>query len=124
MIIAIDFDGTIVHHAYPLIGAPVDGALEKMKQFVNDGHQIILWTMRSGETLGEAIEYLYSNGIELFGINRNPEQDSWTKSQKAYAHIYIDDAAYGCPLTYPQGYDEHLLRPWVDWSKINISPAR
>ncbi len=116
MIIAIDFDGTIVEHAFPEVGAPVDGAIEKMKGFLKDGHQIILWTMRSGETLDHAVDYLARNNISLFGINNNPQQNSWSMSPKAYAHTYIDDAAYGCPLIYP--LNGH--RPYVDWSKIDV----
>ena len=47
-IIGIDFDGTIVEHKYPEIGNPVPGALETMKDLIQQGHKIILWTMRSG----------------------------------------------------------------------------
>ena len=55
-------------------------------------------------------------GINLFGINENPTQYSWTNSRKVYGHIYIDDAGYGCPLIYPLNGD----RPYVDWKNINL----
>jgi hypothetical protein len=113
LLIGIDFDGTIVKHMFPAIGDPVEGALEKLKNWQEKGHKLILWTMRSGNTLDEAVDYLTRNGITLFGINENPTQKEWTSSPKAYCQVYVDDAAYGCPLIYPK--DE---RPYVDWSKI------
>lgn len=115
MIIGLDFDGTVVEHAYPEIGRPIPGAIEKLKEFADAGHLIVLNTMRSGQKLAAAVRYLESNGIELYGVNETPRQRAWTKSPKVYARVYIDDAAYGCPLIYPkQG------RPHVDWSRIEI----
>jgi len=94
--IAIDFDGTIVEHSFPYIGEPVDGAISWMKLFQKSGAELILWTMRSGETLDAAVEYCKENGIEFIYHNEHPQE--WTTSKKAYAHIYIDDAAFGCPV--------------------------
>lgn len=117
MVIAIDFDGTIVEHAYPDIGLAVPGALNWIKAFQDHGAKIILWTMRSGETLDEAVAFLNHRGIELWAANHNPDQGSWTDSAKAYAHVYIDDAAFGCPLRESVG----VKRPSVDWSKVGPS---
>ncbi len=115
MIIAIDFDGTIVTHMYPEIGEPVKGAVSVMQQLIKKGHKIILYTMRSGFELDEAVEYLKSAGIELFGINHNPNQDIWTSSPKAYAQLYIDDAALGCPLIKPKN---PYSPSYVDWNAV------
>jgi hypothetical protein len=120
MIIAIDFDGTIVDHVFPDIGKPVPGAFEWMKQFQEAGAKLILFTMRSdgevyGNVLTQAVEFCRSNGIEFFGINKNPEQNSWTDSPKAYAHIYIDDAAFGCPL---KENPRMSGRSYVDWDIV------
>lgn len=109
--IGIDFDGTIVDHQYPDIGSPVPGAIPTMLELVKHGHRLILFTMRSGIYLTQAAEYVESNGVKLFGLNHNPEQDSWTTSPKAYAHFYVDDAAIGCPLI---AY-AHMDRLCVDW---------
>jgi hypothetical protein len=121
MFVAIDFDGTIVDHRYPDIGSPVPGAIEWMKKFQEAGAQLILWTMRSGDRddgtdpLAEAVEYCRSNGVEFFGVNRNPTQAKWTRSPKAYAHCYIDDAAIECPLR-----DNPRMggRPYVNWDIV------
>lgn len=118
MYIAIDFDGTIVEHRYPELGEPVPGALEWIKQFKEAGATLILWTMRSdgpnsGDVLSQAVQYCLVNGIEFDYINENPQ--SWTTSSKAYAEIYIDDAAFGCPL---KPSTKQSARPFVDWAVV------
>jgi predicted mannosyl-3-phosphoglycerate phosphatase (HAD superfamily) len=114
MYICIDFDGTIVDHRYPDIGAPAPEALEWMGEFTKAGAKLILFTMRSGVELLEAANYLASNGVALYGVNRNPDQDNWTTSPKAYGHLYIDDAAFGCPKIRPHGF----ARDCVDWGTV------
>lgn len=114
-IIAVDFDGTIVEHKYPKIGDPVPYAIASLRRFVKAGAKLILWTMRGGERLAEAVAYCEKAGIEFWSINSNPEQTAWTDSPKCYAHIYIDDAAMGCPLiAHPSG--DSMV---VDWKKVS-----
>lgn len=114
MLIAVDFDGTCVTHDYPSVGKPV-GSVSVLKSLVSKGHQLILFTMRSGTQLQDAVDWFESHSIPLYGINTNPEQSSWTASPKAYAQIYIDDAALGCPLC----HDELSPRPYVDWAGVS-----
>ena len=112
-VVAVDFDGTIVKHRYPVVGAPVKGALDFMKELQAEGVKLILWTMRSGRELQDAIDYCRQNGVTFYAHNVNPTQRSWTHSPKAYAQLYIDDAALGCPLSKKNGE-----RPWVNWAKV------
>lgn len=114
MIIAIDFDGTCVTHAYPAIGQEI-GAPEVIKKLVERGDKIILFTMRSGQHLEEAVHWFEKNGLPLFGVNNNPEQHTWTASPKPYAHAYIDDAAVGVPLVHPEG-----ALSFVDWGRVAV----
>lgn len=115
MIIAIDFDGTCVKHKFPKVGEDI-GAQQVLKDLTKNGHKLILFTMRgSGKHLDDALRWFRVNKIPLFGINKNPTQSSWTTSPKPYANYYIDDAAVGCPLVYPEDESEH---PWVDWEKV------
>jgi hypothetical protein len=119
MYICVDFDGTIVDHRYPDIGAPVPGAISWLQRLQRHGARLILFTMRSNSPAGEtylrdAVVYLEDNGIKLFGINTNPDQHSWTASPKAYGDIYVDDSAFGCPLVHPKGF----ARPCVDWQIV------
>jgi hydroxymethylpyrimidine pyrophosphatase-like HAD family hydrolase len=102
MIIAIDFDGTCVTHEYPEVGESI-GAEDVLRKLVENGHKLILYTMRSHkendgrDTLSEAEKWFKDNGIELYGVNENPTQVLWTESPKVYANLYIDDSALGCP---------------------------
>lgn len=118
--IAVDFDGTIVDHRYPDIGAPVPGAVEWLKKFTDAGAKLILFTMRSdstvsGNVLTHAVDYCKKQGIELYGVNENPDQFRWTLSPKVYANVYIDDAALGCPL---RENPRMGGRPFVDWDVV------
>lgn len=96
-IIAVDFDGTIVEDKYPKIGNPQIFAFETMTKLQEQGHRLILWTVRSGRKLDEAVEFCKENGIEFYAINKNyPEEvlDNKT-SRKIYADIFIDDRNIG-----------------------------
>lgn len=116
MIIAIDFDGTCVSHEFPQIGHDI-GAVPILKELISNGHQLILFTMRSdrpnGNFLTDAVNWFKENDIELYGIQYNPTQSLWTTSNKCEANLYIDDAALGCPLIYNE-----RERPYVDWYKV------
>ena len=111
MIIAIDFDGTIVKHEYPEIGELVPLAKEVINTLIYNGHKCFLYTMRSDKTLIEAKNFCISNGIKLCGWNESPEQ--FSLSPKQYANIYIDDAALGCPLR-----SDKDGRVFVDWLRV------
>ena len=113
MEICVDFDGTCVKHEYPQVGGDI-GAVPVLRKLTGNGHKIILFTMRDGVELDDAIQWFSENGIPLYGINKNPTQGSWTSSPKAYGQLYIDDAALGIPLIVKE--DE---RPYVDWVKVS-----
>lgn len=99
MIIAIDFDGTIVEHKYPHIGKEIPFATDTIKQLILEGHQIILWTVREGKILDEAIEWCLSRGISFYSVNKNyPEEQFNNKPiccKKIMADLYIDDRNIG-----------------------------
>ena len=113
---AIDFDGTCVEHEYPRVGPDVPGAVDTLLELTARGDYLILWTMRSDGPLADAVAWFARHGIEIVGANESPGQASWTNSPKAYAHVYIDDAALGCPLVHPGITTRGLQpRPYVDW---------
>jgi len=114
MFICVYFDGTMVDHMYPIVGNSVPGAASWCRIFQRHGAEIILWTMRSNDTLKDAVDYMNANDIKLYGVNDNPTQNSWTTSRKVYAPIYIDDAAVGCPLIQIPGF----ARRCVDWNDV------
>ena len=114
LVIAIDFDGTCVEHDYPAVGLEVEGAVETLRALIKRGHKLILFTMRSGEKLEAAVRWFRDRKIELWAVNENPEQRSWTSSPKVYADYYIDDSALGCPIMFIDG----VRHPVVNWSKV------
>jgi hypothetical protein len=114
------FDGTVVTHEYPDIGKDI-GAVPVLKRLVAAGHLLILNTMRSGPELEAAVGWFEKNDIPLHGVNEDPGQKEWTQSPKVYANLYIDDAAFGCPLVYPVSpypHDKIEGRPFVDWVEV------
>ena len=113
-IVCVDFDGTCVMHEYPEIGRDVPYAVGILKKLNENQVKIILWTIRSGEPLQEAVQWFAEREIQIWAVNKNPSQRFWSKSPKAYAPVYIDDAALGCPLKMPADG----ARPYTDWLEI------
>ncbi len=131
MDIVIDFDGTAVTHDFPSVGKDI-GAVPVLRRLVERGHRLILFTMRSdkpdvevfsnpeihnqpGDYLSQAVKWFARNGIDLWGVQSNPDQASWTTSPKAYGQLIIDDAALGAPLK----RDFNLSsRPFIDWQRV------
>jgi hypothetical protein len=98
MTIAVDFDGTIVEHAYPKIGKPVPFALDVLRRLQEeDHHRLILWTMREGHLLQEAVAYCQKNGVFFYACNKNYPEETYKEgdSRKIGADIYNDDRNIG-----------------------------
>lgn len=106
LIIAVDFDGTIVEDAFPKIGKPMLFAFETMKKLQKKGHRLILWTYRSGKHLNDAVEFCKENGIEFYAVNKSfPEEEYSEKySRKIHADLFVDDRNVG---------------GFVGWSKVH-----
>ncbi len=112
-IVALDFDGTVVTHAYPNIGNDI-GAVPVLRELLDNGCRLILYTMRSGKLLDDALAWFKRNDIPLYAVNENPTQKEWTSSPKVHADLYIDDSGLGCPLKFADG----VKRPFVNWVKV------
>jgi len=119
--IAVDFDGTIVEHAYPRIGKEMLFAFDTLKALQKKGHKLILWTFRDGETLQEAVEYCRQNGVEFYAVNKSyPEEEfDLSISRKINADLFIDDRNVGgfpgwsaiWQMLHPEGGDfDHQLK--------------
>jgi hypothetical protein len=99
MIIAVDFDGTIVEHQFPEIGQPIDNAFEALLAFKDEGHKLILWTCRNDEdpankgrkVLTEAVAFCRACGLEFDAVNANVPGLGFNPAPKVYADMYIDD---------------------------------
>lgn len=99
MTIAIDFDGTIVTHKYPDIGEERPFAIETLKMLQKENHLLILWTVREGKLLKDAIEWCRERGLEFYAVNQDyPEEtveNNNNYSRKLKADLFIDDRNIG-----------------------------
>lgn len=97
LIIAVDFDGTIVEDAYPKVGKEMLFAFDTLKKLEAQGHRLILWTYRSGKYLDEAVAFCKENGLEFYAINKNFPEEIYDKkySRKINADLFIDDRNIG-----------------------------
>ncbi len=100
MRIAIDFDGTIVEHRYPRIGKEIPFAIAALKQLQTERHLLVLWTVREGKLLDEAVDFCRKRGLEFYAVNANhPEEevrnDMTSPCRKVVADLYIDDLNVG-----------------------------
>lgn len=98
MIIAVDFDGTIVTHEYPKIGKEIPFAITTLKRLQEEHqHLLILWTVREGAELDEAVEFCKSRGLEFYAVNSNyPDKIvNDTQPRKLKADLFIDDRNLG-----------------------------
>ena len=117
-IIAVDFDGTIVLNRYPEIGRPCPHAFETLKKLKDMGCVLILWTVRCGKELDDAVQFCKDHGLEFDGINENPNQE-FLGSVKVCADTYIDDKSFGCPILKQFNKELGCFDEYVDWQKIN-----
>ena len=99
MVIAVDFDGTIVEHRYPEIGREIPFAIDTLKMLIADRHKVILWTVREGKLLDEAVEWCRERGVEFYAVNKDyPEEKKEYSnhfSRKIKAEVWIDDRNLG-----------------------------
>jgi len=97
MVIAVDFDGTIVEHAYPKIGRPIPFALDVLRKLQQEEkHTLLLWTIREGDLLEEALDYCKKNGVNFYAANQNfPGEEIGDSSRKLAADVFIDDKNIG-----------------------------
>ena len=99
MTIAVDFDGTIVEHRYPEIGEELPFATETLKMLIADHHKLILWSVREGKLLDDAVNWCRERGVEFYAVNRDyPEEQKENNnhySRKLKVDMFIDDRNIG-----------------------------
>lgn len=94
MIIAVDFDGTLCENAWPDIGAPKVELIDFLKQRKEQGDKLILWTMREGRDLLNALYWCAELGLTFDAVNDNDEDLKKrynNNPRKVFANWYIDD---------------------------------
>jgi len=95
--VAVDFDGTIVENKFPAIGKPMLFAFETLKAMQQKGMLLILWTVRKGKELDEAVAFCRENGVEFHAVNANYPEERYDGeiSRKIEADVFIDDRNIG-----------------------------
>lgn len=98
MIIAVDFDGILFEDEFPGIGRPNYEVIMFVRQLIDEGHEVILWTSRTGGRLDEAVEMCDDYGLRFCAINENAPSNLAqyisvypNPSPKVYADLYLDD---------------------------------
>lgn len=105
MTIAVDFDGTIVEHRYPEIGRERPFATATLRKLTEDGHKLILWSVREGELLQEAVDWCRERGVRFHAVNGFFDEDAVgdasegdknpSYSRKLKVDCFIDDRNVG-----------------------------
>ena len=129
MTIAVDFDGTIVRHRYPKIGEEIPFATQTLAMLAREGHRLILWTVREGALLDEAVEWCRQRGVEFYAINRDfPEEDATGKgfSRKLKADLFLDDRSFGGLPDWGTIYHRIQMGKALDgeWHRLGLESSR
>lgn len=112
LVISIDFDGTITNFdTFPLNKALNRRAKDAIVKLYNDGHTIIINTMREGKLKKEAIDFLEYWEIPFHHFNENCpklKQKYGNDPRKIGCDIHIDDRSL-------MGIDWDVLPKLVDF---------
>ena len=96
---AIDFDDTICSDGFPKCGQVNMRMVDFINALHNKGHYWILYTMREGKYLDDAIEFIKMEvGVLPDAVNDNIDflKERWSNNpRKVYADYYIDDHNVG-----------------------------
>jgi hypothetical protein len=117
LVIAVDFDGTIVKNRWPNIGESRLGAKTVLKWLKRRGHKLILSTCREGKMLSLAWLHLlvWLDGITFDACNENlPEliHKYGGDCRKISADWYIDDLA-----GFLGWWSIPIIVLWLEWTK-------
>lgn len=134
MKIYLDFDGTVVEHAFPKMGRCNFGCMEVIKKLQDAGHDVILNTFRAdiGESaLREALDLLHFQAwsftkdanedfeflppITALPAKKHPARWDWQLMEMT-GEIYIDDIATDMPLKNAVMTSGKM----VDWGFIDL----
>ena len=116
--LAVDFDNTLARSvsSYPDIGEEIPEAFRWLSIWLDKGVRLILWTMRTGDGLSDALSFCAARGISFWGVNENPAQAIYPHpaSRKCFSNFLIDDTAIGCPLDDQGAVDWSVMGPLAD----------
>lgn len=123
--IAVDFDGTIVEHRYPEIGEERPFATETLRMLIKDHHRLILWSVREGKLLQDAVDWCHERGVDFWAVNRDYPEEEREKnnhfSRKIKADYFIDDRGIAGLPDWGQIYQIiHQHKPYIQILRENM----
>ena len=93
-IFAVDFDGTLCKNRWPEIGPANQPLIDWLIMQKKSGVKLILWTMREGELLDDAMRWCAERGLRFDAVNDNLQEMKdlfGNNPRKVFADCYIDD---------------------------------
>lgn len=125
MKIYLDFDGTIVEHYFPEIGAENPNALKVISRLQIAGHEIILNTYRADidqKHVQDALDFIHSSGhlkisIEKFLPQKLEPRSFDLESAKKSNQLYIDDISEGIPMRRNITLEYGMMVDWIELEK-------
>ena len=125
--IAIDFDGCLCTEAFPEIGEPNWPVIQRAKQEQKAGAGLILWTVREGQLLQDALDACKRWGLAFDAVNES--LPDWiaaygNRPRKVGASEYWDDRAVRLVATPYDRYATASPQDWADhiWRRFNSAP--
>lgn len=121
MIIAVDFDGILCENEFPKIGKPKYEMISLVRQLIDAGHEVILWTSRCDDRLSNAVQWCDNYGLHFCAVNDNAPSNIEkykTNPRKIFANVYIDDhnvefiMAGNLGQAYLDGYLRKGVKQW------------
>ena len=125
MKIYLDFDGTVVEHYFPEIGAENPHAIKVIARLQAAGHEIVLNTYRADidvQHVHEALEFIHSfeeiqQPIEKFLPEKLEPRSFDLDIAKESNQLYLDDIATGIPLRRNIVFEHGMMVDWVELEK-------
>ena len=125
MKIYLDFDGTVVEHYFPEIGAENPNALNVISRLQLAGHEIILNTYRADidqKHVEEALDFIHSfellkNPIEKFLPQKLEPRSFDLERAKDSNQLYIDDISEGIPMRRNIALEYGIMVDWIELEK-------
>ena len=125
MIIAVDFDGVLCENQFPEIGPPRYSTISAIRELIDHGHEVVLWTSRNGQELKNAVKWCHDRGLHFCAVNEPAPSNAEAyegmyevPTRKIYADIYIDDHnleyLYGRGRGVPISYTLECIRRLIN----------
>lgn len=112
MVIALDFDGTVVKNKWPEIGE-MRWLAKPVLPWLSKRHLLVLNTCREGELLNQAVDFLIANGIAVMAANENLKErieQYGGDCRKISADLYLDDKGF-----FPGWLVTFFVVLWMEW---------